>query len=706
MTPFAPRLRFFGLEHMLTRPSLVFVVGLVLRLGLIMAIEPATQSHWFGPFLSALLKAPSFDPWTDFLASQGNVLAYPYGPVMLVWHAIGGMVGEAIGVFAHAIGIQDVGAIGFRLSLFAADFLTLIFLNRLFPRRRRLLEWYYWLSPVVLFVTYINGQTDIIPVMFLVLALLALQRMNGIGAGLALTFAIAAKFSMAVVVPFTAIYLWRNKKLRQLLPAFGMWFSAGIIMILGPCFLSSGFRVMVLGNREVDRLYNLSINFSNQISIYVVPLLYMLALYYFWRLRRISHALLMSVMGGAFYMIVLATPVPIGWYLWLVPFLLAYQFASDRTATLLVGLFSILVVSYHVINSSLAAPVWSAEPASLTNPWAHLFLPQFRSLWLTGIEAVGLVLALRSMRHGVYRNEFHQIGQKALVIGIAGDSAVGKDTLSQSLAGLFGDHSVIQISGDDYHLWERQSPMWSVVTHLDPRANDIQRLEHETLQLLRGHPISCRPYDHGTGRFMSPVSQRHNDVIILSGLHTLYPPAVREMLDVSIYLDVDEEVRTYWKLRRDVRERGHSPERVINSIEKRRPDANRFIKPQRDLADIVFLIRPNVPFVATLDIDKPLPPLGLQIHLRNNISHTKLVRFLIALGEVSVDVEPPENLSETTVMIEGEIDGRDIALIGERLLGPFLDFLDTVPKWQSGMAGVMQLFILTYLQHKLLPRIN
>ena len=62
--------------------------------------------------------------------------------------------------------------------------------------------------------------------------------------------------------------------------------------------------------------------------------------------------------------------------------------------------------------------------------------------------------------------------------------------------------------------------------------------------------------------------------------------------DVRIYLDMDEELRRYFKIRRDVGERGHSLESVERSIARRQPDAIRFINPQSAQADIVFSLQP------------------------------------------------------------------------------------------------------------------
>jgi hypothetical protein len=69
-------------------------------------------------------------------------------------------------------------------------------------------------------------------------------------------------------------------------------------------------------------------------------------------------------------------------------------------------------------------------------------------------------------------------------IGIAGDSGAGKDTLSNALEGLFGEYSVTKISGDNYHLYSRGEPVWDLITHLNPKANDLKKSSSDLATLI------------------------------------------------------------------------------------------------------------------------------------------------------------------------------------------------------------------------------
>ena len=86
--------------------------------------------------------------------------------------------------------------------------------------------------------------------------------------------------------------------------------------------------------------------------------------------------------------------------------------------------------------------------------------------------AFALVIAYRISQRMIKINDFLGLSKKPFSIGIAGDSASGKDTYVESLVGLFGNHSTTHLSGDDYHYWDRNEKIWEHLTHLDPKSND------------------------------------------------------------------------------------------------------------------------------------------------------------------------------------------------------------------------------------------
>ena len=211
---------------------------------------------------------------------------------------------------------------------------------------------------------------------------------------------------------------------------------------------------MIQSNPEVTKIYRLAVPIGENITVYLVPLVHLLILYAAWRVRRLNFDLLCAILCIAFLLIVLMTPAAPGWFVWVLPLLVIYHARSDRIARALVCLFSFLylgtsLLAEYAAQSSLATLIG----APLTN-----MLPRGLSILHTTLVATGLVLAARIWREGVSRNDFFRLSRRPFVLGIAGDSGAGKDTYSDALTDLFGTHSVAKLSGDDYHLWDRQNP--------------------------------------------------------------------------------------------------------------------------------------------------------------------------------------------------------------------------------------------------------
>lgn len=682
-----------------------FRAGLLLRALLIVLLVPKIQQQWFLPFLDHAIRFPSLDPWSSFLAAGGTPLAYPYGPVMLLAHAPGSVLGWLIDA---ATGSGAYTGIGFRLGLLGADLACLLLLRRLLPTERpRMLLWLYWWSPVVLFVTYWNGQTDIVPIALLLLSLLLIRRYRPVASGAALGLALAAKLSMGLAAPFIGIYLWRNKRLRSMLPPFALACAVLATLLTLPWLASSGFVSMVFGSREFGRVFDLALPLGDELKLYLTPTLYLLAAYAAWRFRRISFELLIASTGLSFFLVVLGTPAPPGWYLWLVPFLVAHQLQGDRSARVLAGGFSLLLIAMHVfISSGASAPLLGWDPAPAIAAVAARITPHIHSLWMTLVVASGLVLIVQMLRERVGRNDYYRIAQKPLALGIAGDSGSGKDTLSRALAGVFGDHSVVHVSGDDYHIWDRYAPMWKGLTHLNPRANDLQRFSNDVLALMDGKAIVCRRYDHSAGRFEKPTLLAKNDVIIASGLHALHFPRLRRRYDVSVFLDVDESLRRAWKIHRDVHQRGHDLAAVNGSLERRAPDSQRYIHPQKAVASLVLRLQPVNPQQLERGIAPDQVRLKLVALIRNGTYHERVARILIGVCGLHLDVQLADDSGEVEMEIEGDVVAEDIALAARSLVPGLQEMLDIRPQWEDGMSGIMQLLVLVHTEEALKNRIQ
>lgn len=172
------------------------------------------------------------------------------------------------------------------------------------------------------------------------------------------------------------------------------------------------------------------------------------------------------------------------------------------------------------------------------------------------------------------------------LIGICGNSGAGKSTVQGYLSDLLGDE-LLCLDGDGDHKWERGDEKWKEYTHLDPRANYLYRQAEDLCQLKNGETVRRVDYDHETGKFTPEREVSPRPFISFSGLHALYLPQQREVMDLKIYVKADEPLRLFWKQQRDTTMRGYTMEEVSAQESSRTEDAQRYIYPQEKYAEIV-----------------------------------------------------------------------------------------------------------------------
>ncbi len=672
----------------------MFLIGLLLRLALIAGMAPASVSVWYVPFLDISTSILTLDPWATWLASGETLVAFPYGYAM--WLAF-----LPVTLMAKLTGLPL--QYGYGLTLLIADLCLLYTLNKLLPGRQRLLLLAYWLSPIVILASYALGLNDVIPALLLTLSIFFVRRVELKLAGVLCVAAISAKLSMVIALPFFAIYLYNNKALRKHLVTFVLGLGIGFLLLGVPFLFSIAGLQMLFGNPEMGKIYSLAINMGGQVAVYVVPLVYLVMLYWVWRARRLNFDLFQTTIGIAFLLVVLMTPASPGWFIWCIPFLAFYQAMSGRAAILLVAIFSGL----YVLSTLVVTPLQLANGQVFDLKHELYLLTQLVGMMPflhTVMIATGVVLAIRIWREAISRNDFFRLSRKPFVIGVGGDSGAGKDTFTEAITGLFGRHSVVNLSGDDYHLWDRKKPIWQVMTHLNPMANDLEGYSRDLITLADGKRIHSRQYNHETGMMTQLLQTESNDFIIASGLHALYLPILRESYNLKIYLDIDEGLRRHFKLKRDVGQRGHTVEGVLNAFEKREVDSVRFIRPQLAYADLVLSLQPIHPRMLEELGNKQTLRLKLVLKTHQGVNERALHRVLVGICGLHVDIEISDDNTEVQISIEGDTSAEDMAMAAKLLCPTVLEFLDIQPKWQDGVLGLMQLITLSHINQSMTKR--
>jgi len=182
-------------------------------------------------------------------------------------------------------------------------------------------------------------------------------------------------------------------------------------------------------------------------------------------------------------------------------------------------------------------------------------------------------------------------GRKTIIIGVAGGTASGKTTVAEAILKRVGHNRIAFIQQDWYYrdlshlpLEERRKMNFD-----HPDALETHLLIHHLQELLAGRPIDAPVYDFAT-YVRLPRTRRINPrpVILVEGILIFADRALREMMDVKIYVDTDADIRFIRRLKRDITERGRSVDSVIAQyMETVRPMHLEFVEPSKRYADII-----------------------------------------------------------------------------------------------------------------------
>ena len=195
---------------------------------------------------------------------------------------------------------------------------------------------------------------------------------------------------------------------------------------------------------------------------------------------------------------------------------------------------------------------------------------------------------------------------RPIIMGIVGDSAAGKSTLSRGIAQILGVERVTVLCTDDYHRYNRKQRKELGITPLNPECNYLDIMAQH-LRLLRAGEAILKPhYDHTLGDFAPPEYVVPHQFLIVEGLLGMYWQEMRTAYSVRVYLNPVEDLRRRWKVRRDTANRGYTEEEVLRELAIREPDSEAYIRPQRHHADVVVSFIPSEAYLADPDGDAHL----------------------------------------------------------------------------------------------------
>ena len=144
--------------------------------------------------------------------------------------------------------------------------------------------------------------------------------------------------------------------------------------------------------------------------------------------------------------------------------------------------------------------------------------------------------------------------ENIIVIGIAGGTGSGKTTLMKDSVERFGE-VVTVISHDNYY--KRHDELTyeerCLINYDEPAAFETELMVEHLAALRRGETIQCPVYDftvhNRSNDFLTIVPKR---VIIVEGILIFADEALRELMDIRIFVHTDADVRLCRRIKRDV----------------------------------------------------------------------------------------------------------------------------------------------------------
>jgi phosphoribulokinase len=283
---------------------------------------------------------------------------------------------------------------------------------------------------------------------------------------------------------------------------------------------------------------------------------------------------------------------------------------------------------------------------------------------------------------------------RPVMLGIVGDSGSGKTTITRGLVRVLGEDQVTHFCADDYHRYDRRQRAERGITPLDPDCNHLDILAQHLKHLRANDPVMKPVYRHTDGTFGAPVYVNPARFVVTEGLLAFQNKELCDMFDVRVYLAPPEELRRQWKVQRDCSRRGYTTDQVLSELDRREPDSEAFIRPQRERADIVVSFQPGT----RSDADH----LDARLTLRHTLPQPDLADFVgnevtLVARDDSLELNVPGTIStEEAAQIEEAIWERlhfarhlRTQRLGEFTVGTALH--------RSDALGLVQLLILYHV---------
>ena len=180
---------------------------------------------------------------------------------------------------------------------------------------------------------------------------------------------------------------------------------------------------------------------------------------------------------------------------------------------------------------------------------------------------------------------------KPIIIGVTGGSGSGKTSVSRAIFNNFPDDYIMMLEQDSYYKDQSHLSFEERLnTNYDhPFAFDNDLLIQHVGDLLNYKAIEKPVYDYvAHTRSQATIIQEPKEVIILEGILILEDERLRDLMDIKVYVDTDDDIRIIRRIKRDMEERGRTLDSVIEQyLTVVKPMYHQFIEPTKRYADII-----------------------------------------------------------------------------------------------------------------------
>ncbi len=181
--------------------------------------------------------------------------------------------------------------------------------------------------------------------------------------------------------------------------------------------------------------------------------------------------------------------------------------------------------------------------------------------------------------------------KRPIIIGVTGGSGGGKTSVSRAILANFPDEKIAMIEHDSYYKDQAHLTFDErIKTNYDhPLAFDTDLMIEQMNELLEGRPVDIPVYDYAAHTRSSQVyRQEPQDVFIVEGILVLEDKRLRDLMDIKLFVDTDDDVRIIRRIKRDMVERGRSLDSIIDQyLGVVKPMYHQFIERSKRYADII-----------------------------------------------------------------------------------------------------------------------